>query len=190
MTTESLLVLTPITMPDDYLLSHQFVAIFLTTSALIVFPISYLINNLSKRYSERKILFILLLLCVLSSGMLINFYTYVVGLYRFMIFYMILFVCCNILESVDSVLMAKVFPSQLNIGIVNSGFMIILTTSGGRFIGSLLITVFSQIMDEEHVYDCLMILYFSSFAILSLVVYNYYDKLRLTAILRIIQKHQ
>jgi len=43
------------------------------------------------------------------------------NLYKFVFFYIILFVCTNLLESMTSALLAKIFPSNLNFGLCNSG---------------------------------------------------------------------
>lgn len=190
MTTESLLVLTPITMPQDYDLSRIAVSWFLSLTALIVFPITYFIGEICKTHPERKIIAVLLSLCAISCLVLINTPFYDKNLIRFIIFYSILFISCNLLESVDSALLAKIFPANLHLGICNSGFTIIISQTGGRFLGSLLITVFGLFSNEEVVYDVLIIFYLALYAVLLLLIYRHYTELRVKAIARIIQKKE
>lgn len=187
MCSESLMVVIPIVMPLDFDVTRNFAAYLLSITALIVFPFSYLVSNLSLKYSERRLIFLSIVICMISSFLLINFTGLSVSLIRFIIFFSILFVACNILESLDSVLLAKMFPSNLNLGIVNSGFMIILTTSGGRFLGSLLITVLGSFVEINIVFDYLMIFYFICFLVVAFTIFLNYDNLRVKAINRILR---
>jgi MFS family permease len=190
MTTESLCVLTPITMPVNFEVSHIPIALFLSITAGIVFPITYFINIYIKEESQRKIIFILLIICCVSCLCIINNPLFTVSLGRFIVFYTLLFVSCNILESVDSALLARIFPSNLNLGFCNSGFTIILTTTGGKFIGSFLITVIGWFLNLEVVYDCLISFYLIAYLTLCLLVYWNYSELRVKAIARILQKKE
>jgi len=190
MTTESLCVLTPITMPVNFELSHIPIALFLSVTAGIVFPITYLINMYLKEESQRKIIFILLIICCVSCLCIINNPLFTVSLWRFIVFYTLLFVSCNILESVDSALLARIFPSNLNLGFCNSGFTIILTTTGGKSIGSFLITIIGWFLELEVVYDCLISFYLIAYLTLCLLVYWNYSELRVKAIARILQKKE
>jgi hypothetical protein len=90
------------------------------------------------------------------------------------------------LESVDSALLAKIFPSNLHL-ICNSGFTIILTTTGGKFIGSFFITILGWIFFENHVYNYIIIFYFLCYGVLCFLVYKNFSDLRVKAIARIIQ---
>jgi MFS family permease len=187
MTTESLLVLIPISMPDQFDIEPKYVALFLCVTSLIVFPITYLVSNLAKKYSERKIILYLIIFSTISCALMIDLPSITVSLGRFIIFYTILFVSCNILESVDSALLAQIFPKTLNFGLCNSGFTIILTITGGRLIGSLLITLFGGIF-FSYVYDALIAFYLALFALLTVLIYYKYSDLRVKAIARIIQR--
>jgi hypothetical protein len=190
MTTESLLVLTPITMPDAYDITPQSVAWFLTFTAGVVFPITYFISKLEKHYQERQIIFTLLILCLVSCMLIIDLPFFNVTFIRFLIFYTVLFVSCNILESVDSALLAKIFPVNLHLGVCNSGFTIILTTTGGKFIGSFLITILGWFILETIIYDYLIAFYLICYLTLCILVYLNFSDLRVKAIARIIQKKQ
>jgi MFS family permease len=190
MTTESLMVLTPISTPIHFGISPKIVAWFLSFTAFIVFPITYFISKLEKKYTERQIIFTLLVLCMCSCLLILNFPFEEVSLFRFMTFYTVLFVSCNILESVDSALLAKIFPSNLNLGVCNSGFTIILSTTGGKFIGSFLITIIGWFVKEEAVYDLIIAFYLIIYVVLNLFVYRNYAELRVKAIARILQKNE
>jgi len=190
MTTESLCVLTPITMPLDFDVSSLTVALFLSFTAGVVFPITYTINAMLQEQVQRKIIFILLIICCVSCLFLITTPFFSMSLARFVLFYTLLFVSCNILESVDSALLAMIFPSNLNLGFCNSGFTIILTTTGGKAIGSFLITIIGLFLQLEIVYDCLITFYLVSYFCLCLLVYFNYSDLRVKAISRIMQKKE
>ncbi len=190
MTTESLCVLTPITMPLDFDVSNLTVALFLSFTAGIVFPITYTINAMIHEQIQRKIIFILLIVCCLSCLFLVSNPLFTVSFARFFLFYTLLFVSCNILESVDSALLAMIFPSNLNLGFCNSGFTIILTTTGGKAIGSFLITIIGLFLHLDIVYDCLITFYLISYLCLCLLVYFNYSDLRVKAIARILQKKE
>lgn len=107
-----------------------------------------------------------------------------------MLFYSVLFVSCNILESLDSVLLAKIFPANLNIGICNSGFTIIMGTTGGRFIGSIIISFIGKFVEKNNIFDFIISFYLICFLIISYFVYINYSDLRVKAIARIIQKKE
>ncbi len=188
MTTESLMVITPISAPVNFGVSPKIVAWFLSFVAAVVFPITYFLSKLDQKYTERQIIFTLLILCLISSLLMINLPYMEVGVFRYMFFFTILFVSCNILESVDSALLAKIFPSNLNLGICNSGFTIILTTTGGKFIGSFLITFVGWFVWEEGVSDCIMFYYMICFLFVNILVYFNFSELRVKAIARILQK--
>jgi hypothetical protein len=188
MTTESLMVITPISAPVNFGVSPKIVAWFLSFAAAVVFPINYYISKLDQKFTERQIIFTLLILSLVSSLFLINLPYVEVGIIRFMLSFTLLFVSCNLLESVDSALLAKMFPSNLNLGVCNSGFTIILTTTGGKFIGSFLITFVGWFVNEEGVSDYIMFYYMILFLILNIMVYFNYSELRVKAIARIIQK--
>lgn len=156
-----------------------------------MFPISYLINNVSKSYPERKLMLILLICCSISCFFLIDIPLFMnTTLLKFILFYSVLFVSCNILESVDSALLAKIFPANLNLGVCNSGFTIIMSTTGGRFIGSIIITIIGLLIRHDLVFDFLISFYLISFGLISYFVYRNYSDLRVKAIARIIQKKQ
>lgn len=188
MTTESLMVIVPIAIPSLYDISPRGVALVLTISAAIVFPVTYIVSKLEKQYQERQIIFTLLIACFVSCLLIINTPFLDVSIVRFIIFYTILFVSCNILESVDSALLAKIFPANLNLGIFNSGFTIILTTTGGKFIGSFLITILGWFVFSDIVYDYLISFYLLSYLALCILVYLNFSDLRVKAIARILQK--
>jgi len=129
--------------------------------------------------------------CTISCFFLVNIPGFMnTTLLKFIIFYSLLFVACNILESVDSALLAKIFPANLNLGVCNSGFTIIMATTGGRFIGSIIITIFGLFIGRELVFDFLISFYLLSFGLVSYFVYKNYSDLRVKAIARIIQKKE
>jgi hypothetical protein len=113
-----------------------------------------------------------------------------ITLFKFILFYSILFVSCNILEILDSALLAKIFPANLNIGICNSGLIIILGTTGGRFIGSLNISLIGKLINVENIFDAIIYFYLICFNIIFYFVFKNYSDFRVKAIARIIQKKE
>ena len=148
---------------------------------------SFLISHISKFTHERLLLKILLSICLVSSLLLI----YNLHYFQFFIMFAILFICSNIIESVDSSLFAKIMPSNpggsLN-KFLNPGLMIILTTTGGRFFGSLIISIFGYLFGFEYIQISIFIFLSGFYLIIVIVVVRNYDHLRVKAISRIIKK--
>ena len=197
MSTECLLVLAPITLPYEYDLSLTMTSLFFEITALlgnqkikIVLPLCKLIDHLSKKYKERQLLFILLVICMFSSIFLIKM-LWTISLYQYMLFYSILFITTNLLESVASSLTAKIFPSSdenhSHNKILNSGFVIIMATSGGKFLGAVLVTLFGM-FGHDHVQNLTFLFYSICFFILSYLTWINYDVLRVKAIVRLKMK--
>ena len=114
---------------------------------------------------------------------------WVISLSQYLLFYTLLFICTNILESVASSLTAKIFPTSEDCQhkILNSGFVIIMATSGGKFLGALLVTLFG-LFGHDHVQNLTFWFYAICFFILSYVTWRNYDLLRVKAIARIKMK--
>src|SRR5690349_2075388 len=107
---------------------------------------SFIVNYISKYTQERVLLKILIILSTVCCVLLIPLnFLYEIHFAQFFILFAILFICSNILESVDSSLLAKIMPPNSSRDLshfFNPGLAIIVTTTGGRFVGSLLVSVF------------------------------------------------
>jgi hypothetical protein len=117
---------------------------------------SFLINNISKYLHERFLILSLIFISLISCFFLIPITLFYDEIHftQFFFFFSILFISSNILESVDSSLLAKIIPFQTGGNInkyMNPGLTIILTTTGGRFFGSLLITIFGFYFGYDHI---------------------------------------
>ena len=198
MNTECIMVLAPVTLPFDYGLSLTMISIFFVITALLgklnlqlVLPVCKLIDHLSKKYKERQLLFILLIICMFSSLFLIKMF-WVISIYQYMLFYTSLFICTNLLESVASSLTAKIFPttddSNTN-SILNSGFVIIMAVTGGKSLGAFLVTLFG-LFGHENIQNITFWFYGILFGLLSFLTWKNYDSLRVKAIAKIKMKEE
>jgi hypothetical protein len=154
---------------------------------------SFLINNISKYLHERFLILSLLIICFISCLFLIpiSFFYDEIHFTQFFLFFSILFISSNILESVGSSLLAKIIPFQNGGNInkyMNPGLTIILTTTGGRFFGSLLITIFGFYFGYDHIQFVLFsfLLFFN--ILLCTLIWTNIKELRVKAISRIIKK--
>lgn len=84
-------------------------------------------------YSQRKLLFIFLVLSLLSLSFLITDDVYPLGVTRFSIFFSILFIFNNIVETSASNLFATLYENP-NSNIVNSSFIIMFFSTLGEII--------------------------------------------------------
>jgi len=107
-----------------------------------------------------------------------------ISVLKYIAFYTVLSLTTNILESVGSALIAKIFIGEEFSQIINSGFIIVIAVTGGRWLGSNLVTVFGY-FDYEQIQEVTFSFFCVCFAILSLIVFFNYDKLRVKAIARI-----
>ncbi len=148
---------------------------------------SFLISQISKFTQERLLLKTLISICLFSSLLL----SYDLHYFQFFLMFAILFISSNIIESVDSSLFAKIMPSNpggsLN-KFLNPGLMIILTTTGGRFFGSLIISIFGYLFGFEFIQLSVFVFLSIFYLIIVIVVIRNYDHLRVKAISRIIRK--
>lgn len=134
---------------------------------------------------------IILACCILCCCGLIRS-LWLISLSQFLIFYSILFISASMLESIDSSLLAKILPnnnSNNNFNkFVNPGLTIILTTTTGRFMGSLLVSIFGM-YGFESIQNITFIFLIVLYAVAYVFVISFYDDLRVKAICRIIKKN-
>lgn len=191
MTSECLFVLAPLTLPYYYDFSTAMVSIFLSISALLVLPMSFFINHYSKFMQDRYIIKNLILTACIACLFLIKFsdkFLWNLGPIQYFVAFNILFICSNILESVDSALLAKIMPLHSNLKkIFNPGFTIIITTTFGRFIGAFLVTIFGY-FGYEYIENITFTFFLICYAIAYTLILKYYRHLRVKAIARIIKK--
>jgi MFS family permease len=186
MTTECVFVLIPLTLPYDYGLDSDMVSIFLCVSAFLVLPMSFIMIHYFQHYQERKIIRYLLLLAAVSCLFLINYF-WVVGFPQFSVAFCILFICSNLLESVSSSLLAKIVPQNLQVGFMNTGLIIIIATTIGKFVGNCLVTLFSG-FGYENIGNATYLCFFMFYGLLFILLVWRYKDLRVKAISRILKK--
>ncbi len=190
MYTECLLILAPNTLPHDYNWSYIKIDIFFCLTALlgnvwynIVLPMCIIFDRFSKNYKERQLLIILLIVSFTCCLFMLR-HIWEISVLKYIAFYTVLSLTTNILESVGSALIAKIFIGEEFSQIINSGFIIVIAVTGGRWLGSNLVTVFGY-FDYEQIQEVTFSFFCVCFAILSLIVFFNYDKLRVKAIARI-----
>ena len=103
---------------------------------------------------------------------------------KYMLFYTLLSITTNILESVGSALLAKIFTGGETNNIFNSGFIIVIAVTGGRWVGSNMVTLFG-FYGIDQVQDLIFVFFAICFSVLIPTVYFNYEKLRVKAIARI-----
>ena len=140
-------------------------------------------DRLSKNYKERQLLIVLLLVSFFSC-LLMWRYLWEVTVLKYISLFTLLSLTTNILESVGSALVAKIFVGGENNKIINSGFVIVMAVTGGRWLGSNLVSVFGY-FGLELIQDVTFLFFAVVFAVLCVLVYLNYDKLRVKAIARI-----
>ena len=89
---------------------------------------------------------------------------------KYMLFYTLLSITTNILESVGSALLAKI--------------IIVIAVTGGRWVGSNMVTLFG-FYGIDQVQDLIFVFFAICFSVLIPTVYFNYEKLRVKAIARI-----
>jgi hypothetical protein len=100
----------------------------------------------------------------------------------------VLFICANLLESVGSSLLAKIVPKNLQVGFMNTGLIIIISTTIGKFVGNCLVTIFS-VFGYDQIGNAIYLFFFLFYANLYIVTVWKYRDLRVKAISRILKKN-
>jgi hypothetical protein len=108
--------------------------------------------------------------------------------FQFTFFYTVLFICANILEYIGSALLAKIVPSNINIGSINSGLIIIVATTLGRFVGSCLITILGLSFGIEYLQNITFIFFLIFYCVLFYFTIRNFKDLRVKAISKILKK--
>ena len=187
MVSESLTVSASIYLNQTFNYDIKSVAYFLAFSSFLVIPASFVINKLFKEYQERKVILTLTIVSCISSFFMLSFEFFEMSLVRFYFFFSVLFVLAYVLESFTSALLAKIYPPNLTKNIFNSGFAITFSTTGGKMIGAILVTVLGTIAGRNYG-NYLYGLYFILFGLVAISVYLRFADLRIKAIARIIQR--
>ena len=116
--------------------SSQYVSIVQSVSLVLVYPISLSFQTLTAQINDRRVIMALLCLtfifCLLISGLLVD------DEYLYLIWFFFLLNLGNLLESVVSSLFAKILPKSVSSKLFNAGLIIILFTTIGKTIGSIL----------------------------------------------------
>lgn len=184
MYTECVLILAPITLPLDFGWSHTKLNIFFAITSLLLLPLYVIFDRFSKNYKDRQLLLILLIISFVCC-LLMSRYILEITAIKYIVFYTILYMMTNILESVGGALIAKIFTSVENNKVWNSGFIIVIAVTGGRWFGSNLVTLFGYLEYAYYVQDITFMFFAIFFFALSIVCYLNYEKLRVKAISRI-----
>lgn len=175
---ESLFVAAPILLRLEFGYDTLSAALFLSFIAFTVVPTYFVIDRYLKEIQERKMILVLPIISLICSLLLISYPFFNMTLTRFVLFGTIFYIVANIGESFTSALLANVFPSELSkkMNICNAGFTIIFSTTGGKLIGAILITILSIFFTSISFGNKLFGLYAVLLVVLiSLVYYKYSD---------------
>lgn len=181
----------PLILYNDFSFQTLSSAVVLSFIAFLVIPFSLIINKYFKFTQERRMILTLCLTAFISSLLLISFPYFELSFERYFIFNALLYVVVNVVESFTSALLAKIYPSNLSkIGMCNAGFTIIFSTSGGKLLGDLIVTIFCILGSIDNLCNNIFVFYCFMFFIICLLIYVRYNDLRIKAIARILQRKE
>jgi MFS family permease len=108
------------------------------------------------------------------------------NIYIFSVCFVLLIITTNLMESIGSSLLAKIIPPDWELGTLNAGFIITISTTTGNALGSFMLTIsgwFGKdlILIITYGFCCLFF-----FVIIILVALNY-SELRVKALARILK---
>ena len=182
-TIESLLVYSPIYLYSSFNFNAHETCIFLTITALLIIPSSILINKLLLLIEERKMIIgilVILFLSFLAFSFIILEYSII-----FFILYSFALIMTNILETYVTFLYSQIISSKIS---GYSGFIIILCTTGGKVLGSLLVSFFA--LYQTKYYDLEWKLYACLFFLVCGITIKNLNTLKVSSISRIMKKQE
>jgi MFS family permease len=182
---ESLVVICPYYLIHHFQENTLFVSIFMFVGLLTIFPTSVIFKKVTLKYTrERKILIYLLFICFFGCFFIVDFFYD--SIYVYSVFFVILVIVTSVIESLASSLLAKIIPPDWELGTFNAGFIITISTTVGRTIGSFMLTISGAISE-----DLILEITYSFCALLFLVIIIFflinYSELRVKAIARILK---
>lgn len=148
-----------------------------------VIPFSLIINQFLLVIEERKMI-VLLISAILLISIFFSFYFFQIYIVFFCL-YMLIMILTNILETYVSFLYSQIISSKIS---GYSGLIIILCTTGGKVLGSLLVSVF--LFYKQFNYDLEFKFYSVLFAIVGLVILRNFKQLKVKSISRIMKKQE
>ena len=185
MVSESLTASASIYLKAEFEYQLRGIAFFLSFTAFLVVPFSYIIDKFFNKLQERLIIFILMLIGTVSCFIMLFFSLTQMNIYLFYFLFSIIFIVAYVLESFTSTLLAKMFPpGLLSIGLCNAGFAIIISTTGGKLAGAAVITILGMFAGSLGIK--LYGLFFGFFLLITWFIYMKYPDLRVKAITRVI----
>lgn len=114
----------------------------------MLIPFGMIFKKVAGKKRDRNTLLIVLIVCILSSIGLV--YLINDSIIQYTIFYVILVNFTYFLESASNSLMSKQSPKQWEKRTVNTGFIISISTTFGRALGSLMITFVGKVFGSEY----------------------------------------
>jgi hypothetical protein len=137
----------PIFLADQ---SSKFVEVFLFLQLLSLIPVGFIFKYYIQFVKEKKAFYGLLFSCIVSCLGLI----YIVdnNVYQYSVFFFTGVNSAYLLDSMGSSLFIKTYIQELETTYANSGFIISFSTTSGRTIGSLLVTIVLNLFGYEKMY--------------------------------------
>lgn len=182
---ESLLIIFPYYL-IKYDFSDKFVSLYMTGSLFLIIPSSLVFKKLAIKFPrERKALIYLLVLTLLFCIFIIDYIFD--SVIKFCICFSFLIILTNLIESLSSSLLAKIIPTDWELGTFNAGFLITIATTSGKTFGCFMQTISALIAGKENI---ILITYgFCSFLFLFIVIMFicYYSELRVKALARLLK---
>lgn len=198
MTTETLLVLTPL-----YLVQIEFygqderrqkeierillplVSFLISLSLFLIIPVGYFFQKkVFNKVRERRIVLYLSIICLLLNILIMNFYF--TNISQYCVIFIIFMITTNLLENTTTTMFSKIIPSDYNVYGINAGFTINISTSLGRTLGCCLITLLNGVEATTLNLVCFGVT--GALMLIGLIVLiTLYPNLRIKAIARILR---
>lgn len=130
--------------------SSGFLEIFLFLQLLSLIPVGFIFKYFIQFVKEKKAFYGILISCIVSCLGLV--YIYDNNVYQYGFFFFTGMNGAYLMDSMGSSLFIKTYIQELETTSVNSGFIISFSTTSGRTIGSLMVTIIMSLVSLEYMY--------------------------------------
>jgi len=160
MTTETLLVVTPLYLVDIEFSGQDeksqkeiekvllpLISFLISVSLFLIIPVGYFFQKkIYNNVRERRIILYFTLICLLFNLLIINYYF--TSISQYCIIYIFFMISTNLLENTTTTMFSKIIPSDYSVNGLNAGFIINISTSIGRALGCCIITLLGSVNPE------------------------------------------
>lgn len=182
MTTQSLTTYTPLIMANKGLL-HIIISFSILRMSCL--PATYFYGKEYNSFHDKKLMMTLIGVSILINILLISIHVYCkYTLSIFEIMYIFLFciqhIATNLLESITSSFMIKIYPRKYDNTLINLGFILTMTSLIGTTLGSIIVAFIGKYVEIYYtgmlIYSINIIFYIVAFV--SCIIFNSYIRIR------------